>query len=61
MKKNPATVRVAAELEKEGCQQAAEVTLVDILEIEIIIRDQARLGILHVYDVLDNGGAKPTI
>lgn len=61
MKKNPATFRVAAELEKKGCQQAAEVTLVDILEIEIIIRDQARLGTLHVYDVLDNGGAKPTI
>jgi hypothetical protein len=57
MKNIPATVGLVTELEKNGGQQAADVALGGILEIEIIVRDQGRLGILQFFDVLDNGGA----
>jgi hypothetical protein len=57
MKNAPATVGLDTELGEKGRQQAAEVAFKGILEIEIIVRDQARLGVLHVFDVLDNGGA----
>jgi hypothetical protein len=57
MKKIPATVRVATELEEEGRQQPVDITLRGVLEIEVIISDQGRLGILYVFNILDNGGA----
>jgi hypothetical protein len=51
MKNTPATVRVATKLEEKGRQQAPDVTLGFILEIEIKVRDQGRLDISRVFDV----------
>ena len=52
MKNTPASVRVATKLEKKGRQQAPDVTLGFILEIEIMVRDQGRLDISRVINVL---------
>jgi hypothetical protein len=50
-------IRVSTELEEKGCQQATNMALGGILEIEVMIRDQDRRLFLYVLDVSDNGGA----
>jgi hypothetical protein len=55
IKNIPTTIRTVAELKKKGCQQATEIALGSILDIEIIVRDQYLLSLLHVLDVFDHG------
>jgi hypothetical protein len=57
VKNIPAMVRVVGELEEKGCQQATDVALRGITEVEVMVRDQGRTNLAHVLDVLDNGGA----
>jgi len=57
MKNIPTTVRVVTELEDKGCQEAADITLGDILEVKVIVCDQCRLVLSHVLNVLNDSGA----
>ena len=57
MKNIPTTVRVVTELEEKGRQEAADFTLGGILKVEVIVRDQRRLVLSHVINILNDSGA----
>lgn len=45
------------QLHDKGSQQALDIALGDIIGVEVIKRDQIRLGLSGALDVLDDGGA----
>jgi hypothetical protein len=56
MKDIPTTDRVVGELHEKGRQQTTEVAFCNVFEIEIVKRNQDRLGLSDMLDVFDDRG-----
>jgi hypothetical protein len=57
MKDIPAAIRGMAKLEEKGRQQATDMMLGGVLEVEVMICDQGRRLFSRCLNIFDNGGA----